>query len=48
MRNREAEEHVQVGLAGIANRARIDKKHRLGCADADGQLADGIVDEKSV
>jgi hypothetical protein len=30
MRNREAELHVQAVLAGIANKARIDKKHRFG------------------
>jgi RNA-directed DNA polymerase len=30
MRNRQAEEHVQAVLAGIANRARIDKAHRFG------------------
>jgi len=30
MRNREAEQHVQAVLAGIANRARIDRKHRFG------------------
>lgn len=30
MRNRQAEQHVQAMLAGIANRARIDKKHRFG------------------
>jgi hypothetical protein len=30
MRNREAEQHVQAVLAGIANKARIDKKHRFG------------------
>ncbi len=30
MRNRKAGEHVQTILAGIANRARIDKKHRFG------------------
>ena len=30
MRNRQAEQHVQAVLAGIANRARIDKKHRFG------------------
>src|SRR6056297_2743025 len=30
MRNRQAEEHVQAVLAGIANRARISKQHRFG------------------
>lgn len=30
MRNRQAEEHVQAVLAGIANRARISKRHRFG------------------
>ncbi len=30
MRNRKSEQHVQAVLAGIANRARIDKKHRFG------------------
>lgn len=30
MRNRETEEHIQTTLAGIANRARIDKQHRFG------------------
>lgn len=30
MRNRQAEQHVQAVLAGIANRARIDRKHRFG------------------
>ncbi|MEI6972956.1 MAG: hypothetical protein WCL44_15740 [bacterium] len=30
MRNREAEQHVQTILAGIAKRAKIDKKHRFG------------------
>jgi RNA-directed DNA polymerase len=30
MRNREAEEHVQAVLAGIANRARVSKRHRFG------------------
>ena len=30
MRNRQAEQHVQAELAGIANRARIDRKHRFG------------------
>jgi RNA-directed DNA polymerase len=30
MRNRKAEQHVQAVLAGIANRARTDRKHRFG------------------
>ncbi len=30
MRNRQAEEHVQAVLAGIANRARVSKRHRFG------------------
>ena len=30
MRNRQAETHVQAVLAGIANRARVSKKHRFG------------------
>jgi len=30
MRNRKAEEHVQAVLAGIANRARVSKRHRFG------------------
>ena len=30
MRNRQAEEHVQAVLAGIANRARVSKEHRFG------------------
>jgi len=30
MRNREADEHVQAVLAGIANRARVSKRHRFG------------------
>ncbi len=30
MRDRESEEHIQAILAGIANRARIDKQHRFG------------------
>ena len=30
MQNRQAEEHVQAVLAGIANRARISKEHRFG------------------
>lgn len=30
MRNRETEQHVQDILAGIANRARVDSKHRFG------------------
>ena len=30
MRDRETEEHIQTILAGIANRARIDKQHRFG------------------
>jgi hypothetical protein len=33
MRSREAEQHVQAVLAGIANRARIDKRHRLPFVD---------------
>jgi hypothetical protein len=30
MRNRETETHVQAVLAGIANRARKDGRHRFG------------------
>jgi hypothetical protein len=30
MRNRQAEQHVQAVLAGIANRARVNRKHRFG------------------
>ena len=30
MRNRQAEEHVKAVLAGIANRARVNKEHRFG------------------
>ena len=30
MRNRQADEHVQAVLAGIANRARVSKRHRFG------------------
>ena len=30
MRNRQAEKHVQAALAGIANRARVSKRHRFG------------------
>ncbi len=30
MRNRQTERHVQAVLAGIANRARVSKKHRFG------------------
>jgi group II intron reverse transcriptase/maturase len=30
MRNRQTEEHVQAVLAGIANRARVSKRHRFG------------------
>jgi len=30
MRNRQAEGHVQAVLAGIANRARVSKRHRFG------------------
>jgi RNA-directed DNA polymerase len=30
MRNRQAEEHVQAVLAGIANRVRVSKRHRFG------------------
>lgn len=30
MRNRQAEEHVQAVLAGIANRARVSQRHRFG------------------
>ena len=30
MRNREADGHVQAVLTGIANRARVSKRHRFG------------------
>lgn len=30
MRNRQADEHVQAVIAGIANRARVSKRHRFG------------------